>query len=196
MLTTFIFTDTGRLGSRGGGRGAASSNVKFGGQNFDIDERRTGSNAIIDRKFEGHSDLQQAADKIKQLASRKEKDRETDIIHEDIILNLHKQIATMETEIKLLKDQEVDQKNQASGYETLLRDGIPLNEHFLALKNKFNNEQKELKGRVKNAEDEIALLEASNEKKRHSIETMQLNYRKTLKRFEENKEAILKQTNE
>ena len=146
--------------------------MKFGGQNFDIDERRTGSNAIIDRKFEGHSDLQQAADKIKQLASRKEKDRETDIIHEDIILNLHKQIATMETEIKLLKDQEVDQKNQASGYETLLRDGIPFNEHFLALKNKFNNEQKELKGRVKNAEDEIALLEASNEKKRHSIETM------------------------
>ena len=102
----------------------------------------------------------------------------------------------METEIKLLKDQEVDQKNQASGYETLLRDGIPLNEHFLALKNKFNNEQKELKNRVKNAEDEIALLEASNEKKRHSIETMQLNYRKTLKRFEENKDAILKQTNE
>ena len=82
--------------------------MKFGGQNFDIDERRTGPNAIIDRKFEGHSDLQQAADKIKQLASRKEKDRETDIIHDDIILNLHKQIATMETEIKLLKDQEVD----------------------------------------------------------------------------------------
>jgi hypothetical protein len=47
----------------------------------------------------------------------------------------------METEIKLLKDREVDQKNKASGYETLLRDGIPLNEHFLALKNKFNNEK-------------------------------------------------------
>jgi hypothetical protein len=51
----------------------------------------------------------------------------------------------METEIKLLKDREVDQKNKASGYETLLRDGIPLNEHFLALKNKFNNEEAELK---------------------------------------------------
>lgn len=51
----------------------------------------------------------------------------------------------METEIKLLKDREVDQKNKASGYETLLRDGIPLNEHFLALKNKFNNEQDDLK---------------------------------------------------
>ena len=51
----------------------------------------------------------------------------------------------METEIKLLKEREVDQKNKASGYETLLRDGIPLNEHFLALKNKFNNEQDLLK---------------------------------------------------
>ena len=50
----------------------------------------------------------------------------------------------METEIKLLKDREVDQKNKASGYETLLRDGIPLNEHFLALKNKYNNEKDEL----------------------------------------------------
>jgi len=47
----------------------------------------------------------------------------------------------METEISLLKTREVDQKNQASGYETLLRDGIPLNEHFLSLKNKFNNEK-------------------------------------------------------
>lgn len=50
----------------------------------------------------------------------------------------------METEIKLLKDREVDQKNKASGYETLLRDGIPLNENFLALKNKFNNEKNSL----------------------------------------------------
>jgi hypothetical protein len=47
----------------------------------------------------------------------------------------------MEHQIKQLKEREVDQKNKASGYETLLRDGIPLNEHFLALKNKFNNEQ-------------------------------------------------------
>jgi len=88
----------------------------------------------------------------------------------------------------LLKDQEVDQKNQASGYETLLRDGIPLNEHFLALKNKFNNEQKELKARVKNAQDEIERDEASNENKRHRIEVLQNDYRKVLQRFEENKE--------
>mgnify|MGYP001061654218 FL=1 len=62
-------------------------------------------------------------------------------MNDELILNLQKQIVIMETEIKLLKEREVDQKNKASGYETLLRDGIPLNEHFLALKNKFNNEQ-------------------------------------------------------
>ena len=94
----------------------------------------------------------------------------------------------MESQIKLLKDQEVDQKNQASGYETLLRDGIPLNEHFLALKNKFNNEQKELKARVKNAQDEIERDEASNENKRHRIEVMQNDYKRVLGRFEETKD--------
>lgn len=94
----------------------------------------------------------------------------------------------MESQIKLLKDQEVDQKNQASGYETLLRDGIPLNEHFLALKNKFNNEQKELRARVKNAQDEIERDEASNDNKRHRIEVMQNDFRKVLQRFEETKE--------
>jgi len=48
----------------------------------------------------------------------------------------------MEHEVKFLKEKEVDQKNSAAGYETLLRDGIPLNEHFLALKGKYNNEAK------------------------------------------------------
>jgi len=63
-----------RVGSRGGGgRGAAASgNVKFATTNYDIDERNTGP--IIDRKFEGHSDLAQAADKIKKLATRREMD--------------------------------------------------------------------------------------------------------------------------
>ena len=61
-------------------------------------------------------------------------------MNDDLIFNLQRQIVIMETEIKLLKEREVDQKNKASGYETLLRDGIPLTEHFLALKNKFNNE--------------------------------------------------------
>ena len=63
-------------------------------------------------------------------------------LEEEYILNLQKQIVLMEHEVKFLKEKEVDQKNSAAGYETLLRDGIPLNEHFLALKGKFNNEAK------------------------------------------------------
>lgn len=78
----------------------------------------------------------------------------------------------MEHEIKLLKDREVDQKNKASGYETLLRDGIPLNEHFLALKNKFNNEQDELTKSQRNLEDEIKKEEMNNKNKRHKIEIL------------------------
>ena len=83
-------------------------------------------------------------------------------MNDELILNLQKQIAIMEHEIKLLKEREVDQKNKASGYETLLRDGIPLNEHFLALKNKFNNEQDLLKKQVEIMEHEIKAEEISN----------------------------------
>lgn len=83
-------------------------------------------------------------------------------LEEEYILNLQKQIVLMEHEIKLLKDREVDQKNKASGYETLLRDGIPLNEHFLALKNKFNNEQDILKKNVEIMDEEIKKEENSN----------------------------------
>lgn len=78
----------------------------------------------------------------------------------------------METEIKLLKEREVDQKNKASGYETLLRDGIPLNEHFLALKNKFNNEQDVLKKKVEIMEAEIKQEEAENKKKSYKIDIL------------------------
>jgi len=61
----------------------------------------------------------------------------------------------------------------------------------LALKNKFNNEQKELKARVNNAREEIERDEASNENKRHRIEVMQNDYRKVLARFEEGKERAM-----
>ena len=68
----------------------------------------------------------------------------------------------MEHEVKLLKEREVDQKNKASGYETLLRDGIPLNEHFLALKNKFNNEQEVLQKTENVESEEIKKEELAN----------------------------------
>ena len=89
----------------------------------------------------------------------------------------------MEHEIKLLKDREVDQKNKASGYETLLRDGIPLNEHFLALKNKFNNEKDDLEKYIKNLEDEIKREESNNKNKRHKIDILKREYDEISQRF-------------
>lgn len=88
----------------------------------------------------------------------------------EYIENLQKQVALMETEVKLLKEREVDQKNKASGYETLLRDGIPLNEHFLALKNKYNNEKDALDKQRKIMEEEIAHLQERNDSRKKAIE--------------------------
>lgn len=82
----------------------------------------------------------------------------------------------MESEIVMLKQREIDQKNQASGYETLLRDGIPLNEHFLALKNKFNNEQDHLKKNAELFDEEIRKEEHENKKKFNRIEILKREY--------------------
>ena len=89
----------------------------------------------------------------------------------------------METKIKALKVREVDQKNQASGYETLLKDGIPLNEHFLALKNKYNNEDSELKNEVKVKENEIEGILNSNEEKKNRIQYLKKKYEEDLNNF-------------
>ena len=99
----------------------------------------------------------------------------------------------METEIKLLKEREVDQKNKASGYETLLRDGIPLNEHFLALKNKFNNEQDVLKKKVEIMEAEIKQEEAENKKKTYKIEILKREFEEADKKYKDYKDATAKQ---
>ena len=102
----------------------------------------------------------------------------------------------MEHEIKLLKEREVDQKNKASGYETLLRDGIPLNEHFLALKNKFNNEKDEMERYVKNLEEEIKREEMNNKNKRHKIDILKREYEEINERLQLYKEQTTKQIKE
>lgn len=106
---------------------------------------------------------------------------------------MQKQIVLMEHEIKLLKDREVDQKNKASGYETLLRDGIPLNEHFLALKNKFNNERDELDKYVRTLEEEIRKEEMGNKNKKHKIEILKREYDEISQRFHGHKDQTMKQ---
>jgi hypothetical protein len=93
-----------------------------------------------DKKYEGMSRLSQKDAAQKKAAGRAEGRAEIKDVRNKYIDNLQRQVTTMETEVKFLKEKEVEQKNRASGYETLLRDKIPLNEHFLALKNKYNNE--------------------------------------------------------
>ena len=112
-------------------RSTRHSTVKFKNQ----DE------GLKDKKYEGYSNLSGA---VKQQRRRLDNDDTADIkgdLESEYITNLHRQIVIMEREVSMLKEREMEQKNQASGYETLLKDKIPLNEHILALKNKFNNER-------------------------------------------------------
>ena len=120
-----------------------------------------------DRKFEGsHLNLQNS-DKKSMSAVKKSSDQPVNKLtaQKEYIDTLQKQIANMETQIGLLKGREVDQKNKASGYETLLRDGIPLNEHFLILKNKYKKEKGE-------CDKSIAELDADCHKIRAKNNTM------------------------
>ena len=102
----------------------------------------------------------------------------------------------METEIKLLKDREADQKNKASGYETLLRDGIPLNEHFLALKNKYNNENDSLVKSQKATEDEINREKMNNEAKKDRIEILKGEHDAISKKLNHYRDTTQKQVRE
>lgn len=107
-------------------------------------------------------------------------------------LNLQQQIYVLEHQIKQLKEREVDQKNKASGYETLLRDGIPLNEHFLALKNKFNNEQDMLTKNANMIDEELKKEEQANLQKNRKIENLKREYEELSTDFQEQKEFTLK----
>lgn len=78
----------------------------------------------------------------------------------------------------------------------MLRDGIPLNEHFLALKNKFNNERDELDKFVKALEEEIRKEEGSNKNKRHKIEILKREFDEINHRFQLHKEQTQKQIKE
>ena len=93
----------------------------------------------------------------------------------------------MEQELKLLKEREVEQKNAASGYETLLRDGIPLNEHFIALKNKFNKEQEEKDKQARNLDEDIKHEEHQNREKKHKIEILKHEFDDISRRYNQYK---------
>lgn len=110
-----------------------------------------------------------------------------------MIKNLQEQVARYELQIKLLKDREVDQKNKVSGYETLLRDNIPLNEHFLALKNKYNNEKDHLDKQLKAQEDDNKREEHSNKTKLERVENLRKEHENHTKRLNDLKELKTKE---
>lgn len=148
---------------------------------------------LRDKKFEGYSNLKGAHDQQQKRIHKSAQNEMNKGLEEKYILNLQQQIVLLEHEINFLKEREVDQKNKASGYETLLRDKIPLNEHFLALKNKFNNEQDSLKKTVEIMEDENKREEMANKQRTHRTDILKREFEEIQTRYQDFKEAKQKE---
>ena len=146
-----------------------------------------------DKKFEGFSNLKGAVEQQNRRLGNSKEDDLTANLEDEYISNLHKQIVVMERQIVSLKQKEIEVKNQASSYETLLKDKIPLNEHILALKNKFNNEQDALDKNEKLMDQEIHKEKTENKKKNGKIEILKREYDDMQTGFQENKEVTTKQ---
>jgi hypothetical protein len=91
------------------------------------------------------------------------KTKETTKVNEEFIDNLQHQIYLLEMELKLMKDREIESKKKLGGIETMFRDGIPLNEHFFALKIKYKKESLEYEQMIKQLEGEIAKVHSDTE---------------------------------
>lgn len=97
-------------------------------------------------------------------------------VEEEYISNLQKQIYYLELEMKLMKDKEIDTKNKIGGFEVLFRDGVPLNEHFIALKTKYKNERDFFENHINDLKKEISEIESENNFIQNQIEDTNKNY--------------------
>ena len=95
---------------------------------------------------------------------------------EDYITSLQKQVYYLELEMKLMKDRELDTKNKIGGYEVLFRDGVPLNENFLALKTKYKNERENFEKIILDLNNTIDQTTKENEDLKNQIEQTNNNY--------------------
>jgi FtsZ-binding cell division protein ZapB len=126
-----------------------------------------------DKKFEGYSELKPGYDATRTGRGRGEVDDKTlKQLEDEYILNLQKQIALMEQELKLLKERELEQNKSAAGYEVLLKDGIPVNEHFIALKNKYNVEKDSWEKKLNNQDEDNKSELKNNKERQHKIEIL------------------------
>ena len=99
---------------------------------------------------------------------------------DDYISSLQKQVYYLELEMKLMKDRELDTKNKVGGYEVLFRDGVPLNENFLALKTKYKNERDDFEKQILDLNTEIDNTIKENANLNNQIEQTNNNYRDIL----------------
>ena len=95
---------------------------------------------------------------------------------DDYIASLQKQVYYLELEMKLMKDREIDTKNKVGGYEVLFRDGVPLNENFLALKTKYKNERDNFENMIRNLDNTITRTDEENQNLQMQIEQTNKNY--------------------
>jgi len=132
-----------------------------------------------DKKYEGFSvSSGPRAPVLRTTKGEKEnvKDKKLD---EEFIHNLHQHIYYLEMQLKLLKDKEVESKK--GGLDALFRDGIPLNEHFLALKNRYKKEKKELEDQLASLEKQIQETTGNNAATEKRIEMISEEYEQLAK---------------
>jgi len=102
---------------------------------------------------------------------------------DDYIASLQKQVYYLELEMKLMKDREIDTKNKVGGYEVLFRDGVPLNENFLALKTKYKNERDNFENIIRNLDNTITRTDEENQNLQMQIEQTNKNYYDIIQRL-------------
>ena len=85
------------------------------------------------------------------------------------------------------KDKEIESKK--GGLDVLFRDGIPLNEHFLALKNRYKKEKKELEDQIAALEKCISDTEVNNTQVQHKINLLRDEYAQFSKRHEDQQQT-------
>ena len=102
---------------------------------------------------------------------------------DDYISSLQKQVYYLELEMKLMKDRELDTKNKIGGFEVLFRDGVPLNENFLALKTKYKNERDAFEKIILDLNTAIDNTNKENDYLHNQIEQTNKNYFDLLQRL-------------
>ena len=109
---------------------------------------------------------------------------------DDYIASLQKQVYYLELEMKLMKDRELDTKNKVGGYEVLFRDGVPLNENFLALKTKYKNERDQFEKMILDLNTNIDNTKKENENLNNQIEQTNKNYFDLLEKLNKTEQGM------